>query len=468
MNALNRICLLGVVAVLGTACSVGPDYVRPGVDVPAGYKEAGDWKLATPGDHQPRGPWWEVYDDPVLNGLVAQVDVSNPGVQAAAARLRQAQALVQQARAGLFPSVTATAASTRSHTPLTGNTATTDTLSLDVPWEIDFWGKVRRQVEANRASAQASAADLESARLSAQATLVQDYFLLRSADAQQRLLEHTVADYARAMEITRNRYAAGVVARIDVVQADAQLKSTQARAIDVGIQRAQLEHAIAVLIGKPPAEFSLVATDATAGIPSIPPALPSELLERRPDIASAERQVAAANAQIGVARAAYFPSLGLSATGGYTSNAAAGLLTAGNRFWSVGPALAETLFDAGLRQSQNAQAIAAYDSSVANYRQTVLGGFQEVEDNLAALHILVQEAAAQQAAVTASRRARELSLNQYKTGTVNYLTVVTAQTAQLASELAAVDIQGRRLNASVLLIKALGGGWQVPGVGERQ
>jgi len=345
---------------------------------------------------------------------------------------------------------------------------TTDSLSLDVPWEIDFWGKIRREVEANRASAAASAADLETARLSAQATLAQDYFLLRIADAQQQLLDHTVADYARALEITRNRYAAGVVARIDVAQADAQLKSTQARAIDVGVQRAQLEHAIAVLTGQPPAAFSLAATDATVAIPSIPPALPAELLERRPDIAGAERRVAAANAQIGVARAAYFPNLSLSATGGYTGNSGSALLTAANRFWSVGPALAETLFDAGLRHAQNEQAIAAYDASVADYRQTVLAGFQEVEDNLAALRILAAEATAQDAAVAATRRARELSMNQYKTGTVNYLTVVTAQTAQLASELAAVSIQGRRLNASVLLIKALGGGWRGPGAASRQ
>jgi NodT family efflux transporter outer membrane factor (OMF) lipoprotein len=468
MSVLNRILLSGVFAALVSACSVGPDYVRPDVATPAGYREAGDWKLAAPADQQPRGPWWEVFDDPVLNTLVARVDVSNQDVLAAAARLRQSEALVQQARAGLFPEVSVNAASTRSHSPASGNTATTDSLLLDVPWEIDFWGKIRREVEANRASAAASAADLETARLSAQATLAQDYFLLRIADAQQQLLDHTVADYARALEITRNRYAAGVVARIDVAQADAQLKSTQARAIDVGVQRAQLEHAIAVLTGQPPAAFSLAATDATVAIPSIPPALPAELLERRPDIAGAERRVAAANAQIGVARAAYFPNLSLSATGGYTGNSGSALLTAANRFWSVGPALAETLFDAGLRRAQNEQAIAAYDASVADYRQTVLAGFQEVEDNLAALRILAAEATAQDAAVAATRRARELSMNQYKTGTVNYLTVVTAQTAQLASELAAVSIQGRRLNASVLLIKALGGGWRGPGAASRQ
>jgi NodT family efflux transporter outer membrane factor (OMF) lipoprotein len=322
---------------------------------------------------------------------------------------------------------------------------------------------VRRQVEASQATAEASAADLESVRLSAQATLAQDYFLLRITDAQQRLLDRTVAAYQRALQITRNRYAAGVVSKVDVIQAETQLKTTQAQAIDVGVQRAQLEHAIAVLIGRPPADFSLAPGRAAPRVPQIPAGVPSQLLERRPDIAGAERQVAAANAQIGVAEAAFFPTLALSASGGYQSTSFSKVLSAGNRFWSIGPALAGTLFDAGLRRAQSAQAIAAYDATVADYRQTVLTGFQQVEDNLAAQRILAREAVAQQAAVAAARLSVELSVNQYKAGTISYLNVVTAQATQLANELTAVNLEGRRLTASVGLIKALGGGWHEPG-----
>jgi NodT family efflux transporter outer membrane factor (OMF) lipoprotein len=471
MLAQIRTLTLLASAAVSAACTVGPDYVRPTVEVPAAYKEDGNWKVAAPADHLPRGPWWAVYGDPQLDALMAQVDISNQDVQAAAARLRESQTLVDQARAGYFPSLSGSASVVRSQSTIGGGavpvsiggpTVTTHSFSLSLPWEIDLWGRVTRQVEASQANAEASAADLESVRLSAQATLAQDYFLLRIADAQKRLLDRTVAAYARALTITRNRYAAGVVPKVDVVQADTQLKTTQAQAIAVGVQRAQLEHAIAVLIGRPPAVFSLPATSPPTKIPAIPAGIPSELLERRPDIASAERQVAAANAQIGVARAAFFPALTLSASGGYQSTDLSTLLNAGSRFWALGPALAGTIFDAGLRRAQSAQAVAAYDASVATYRQTVLAGFQEVEDNLAALRILAQQATAQEAAVAASRRSVELSLNQYKAGTINYLNVVTAQAAQLANELSAVDVLGRRLTASVVLIKALGGGWHGP------
>ena len=474
MHRLIRTLLLGTAAALTATCSLGPDYVRPGVEVPAGYKEDGHWKPATPGDHLPRGPWWEVFADPQLNALAAQVDLTNQTVSAAAAKLREAETLVQQARAGLFPSLSGSASVIRSQSTIGSGAVpisvgrlppvTTKNVGLSLPWEIDLWGKVARQVESSQASAQASAEDLQSARLSAQATLAQDYFLLRVLDAQQRLLNQTVAAYERALAITQNRYAAGVVAQVDLVQAESQLKTTQAQAIDLGVQRAQFEHAIAVLIGRPPASLSLAPADPPATLPAIPAGLPSTLLERRPDIASAERQVAAANAQIGVARAAFFPTLSLSATLGYQNTDFSKLIATGSRFWSLGPTLAGPLFDAGLRRAQSAQAVAAYDASVATYRQTVLGGFQEVEDNLSALHILAQEAVAQETAVQASRRATELSLNQYKAGTVSYLNVVMAQAAQLANERTALTVLGQRLTASVGLIKALGGGWEAAAV----
>ena len=476
VNRTIRALIVGAAVALAAACTVGPDYVRPSVEVPSAYRENGNWKVAAPADHLPRGPWWEAFGDADLSALEAQVAIANQDVRAAEARYREAQTLVDQARAGLFPSLSGSAAVVRSQSTIGGGqvpvsvggpTVTTHSFSLSLPWEIDLWGRVACQVEASQASAEASAADLEAARLSAQATLAQDYFLLRIADTQKGLLDRTVASYARALEITRNRYAAGVVSKVDVVQADTQLKTTQAQAIEVGVQRAQLEHAIAVLIGRPPADFSLPPATSPSTFPPIPAGVPSELLERRPDIASAERQVAAANAQIGAARAAFFPTLTLSASGGHQSTSLTDLLSAGSRFWSLGPALAVTLFDAGLRSAQSAQAIAAYDATVAAYRQTVLGGFQEVEDNLAALRILAAEAVAQDAAVEASRRSVELSLNQYKAGTVNYLNVVTAQAALLANERTAMDLQGRRLTASVTLIKALGGGWHAADTGSQ-
>jgi NodT family efflux transporter outer membrane factor (OMF) lipoprotein len=471
MHALIRTLPLVVAAILPVGCMVGPDYVRPAAEVPAAYKEDRLWKPASPSDHLPRGPWWEVFGDPQLNALEPQVAVANQNVQVAAAQLREAQTLVEQAQAGLFPTLSADASVVRSQSKIGGGqvpvsvggpTVTTHQLSLSLPWEIDLWGRVARQVESNRASAEASAADLESVRLSAQATLAQDYFLLRIADAQKRVLDRSVAAYKRALEITQNRYAAGVVSKVDVVQADTQLKTAQALAIEVGVQRSQLEHAIAVLSGRPPAVLALPPGAPPGRPPAIPAGVPSQLLERRPDIASAERKVAAANAQIGVAEAAYFPTLTLSAGGGYQGTSFSQVLSAGNRFWSLGPALAGTLFDAGLRRAQTAQAIAAYDAGVATYRQAVLTGFQEVEDNLAALRILAREAAAQEAAVAAARRSVELNFNQYKAGTVTYLNVVTAQTAQLNAELTAVSLLGRRLSASVALIKALGGGWHQP------
>jgi len=449
---------------------VGPNYVRPAVESPPAYKEAIPWKQAEPRDHEPRGKWWDVFKDPELDLLLAQVEVSNQTIKGAEARVREARALTQSARAALFPLVSANVGATRSgssraSTNNAGNTVQLGgvhnnyNVELDVSWEVDLWGRVRRTVEASEASAQASVADLESAKLSAQAQLAEDYFLLRVQDAQIRLLNDTVDAYQRSLQLTRNQYAVGVAARADVAQAETQLKSTQAQAIDAGILRAQLEHAIAVLLGKPPADFSIAAEVTPTEFPVIPTGLPSELLERRPDIAAAERRAAAANAQIGVAEAAFFPSLTLSATGGFQSSVLSQLFTLPSRYWSIGSALAQVIFDAGLRRAQTDQAIATYDENVANYRQTVLMGFQDVEDNLAALRILEQEAAVQDEAVKSARESLTITLNQYRAGTANYLAVVVAQAIALSNERTALGILGRRLVASVALIKALGGGW---------
>jgi NodT family efflux transporter outer membrane factor (OMF) lipoprotein len=429
------------------------------METPAAYQEAGNWKVAQPRDIEQGGRWWEIFGDRDLDALVAQIDVSNQNVRIAEAQFRQARALAQSARAGFYPRVSGGVAATRSHSPRAGGSNTNYELSLDATWEADVWGRVRRTVEAAEAGAQASAADLAAVRLSLQAELAQDYFQLRVLDAQRKLLDDTVRAFERSLELTKNRYAVGVAGKADVVQAEAQLKSTQAQAIDIGVQRAQLEHAIAVLIGRPPAEFTLRPEPLPVTMPSIPPGLPSELLERRPDIAAAERRVAAANAQIGVVQSAYFPSLTLSAAGGFQASSLANWLSLPNRFWSLGPALAQTLFDAGLRRALTDQAIAAYDANVAAYRQTVLTGFQEVEDNLAALRILDEEARVQDEAVRAARESLVLTLNQYKAGTISYLNVVTVQTTQLNNERTAVGILGRQLNAAVLLVKALGGGW---------
>ena len=449
-------------------CTVGPDYVRPDVETPAAFKEG--WKQAEPRDHENRGKWWEAFRDPLLNGLQEQVDISNQNLAKAEAQFRQASALVESARAAYFPTVTGGVSTTRSRSssttvaqpssvPVSRGVVTSHNLPFNAAWEADVWGKISRTVEANLAGAQASAADLEAARLSAQAQLAQNYFQLRALDAQQQLLEDTVAAYERSLQLTQNRYTAGVVAKADVVQAQTQLKTTQAQAIDVGVQRAQLEHAIALLVGKPASSFSIPRAPLSAAPPRVPAALPSELLERRPDIAAAERRVAAANAQIGVTKAAFFPSFTLSAGTGFQSATMAQWLTAPSRFWSIGPAISLPIFDGGLRRVLNDQAIAAYDATVAAYRQTVLAGFQEVEDNLAAMRILEQEASVQEEALKSARQSVELTTNQYKAGTVSYLNVIAVQTTALGNERTAVDILNRRLAASVLLVKALGGGW---------
>ena len=445
--------------------------MRPAVETPSAYKETQEqWKVAEPRDTGPRGNWWDVFGDSELNKLVAQVDINNQNIKVAEANVRQARALTAQARAAFFPTVTGGASATRASGG--GGSASTGTsagggrvgnaylVDLDATWELDLWGRVRRNVESAEASAQASQADLDAAKLSAQAQLVQDYLLLRVQDAQIKLLNDTVEAYQRSLQLTRNQYAVGVAGRSDVALAETQLKSTQAQAIDAGVQRAQLEHAIALLMGKPPAEVSIAASPVERSFPDIPPGVPSELLERRPDVAAAERRVAAANAQIGVAQAAFYPTLTLSAAGGFASSSIANLFSTPARFWSLGAALAQTIFDAGLRKAQTEQAIAAYDATVATYRQTVLTGFQEVEDNLAALRILEQEAAVQDEAVKSARESLAITLNQYRAGTANYLAVIVVQAQALGNERSAVNILGQRLNASVALIRALGGGWK--------
>jgi len=450
---------------------------------PEAYKEGDGWVIARPQDDTFRGPWWERFGDPTLNGLEERVSAANLNLAAAEATFRQARALVREARASYFPTLTLGLGYTRFRNSATfsgrlgagvsaGGTSSgagassgphSDfQLGLDFSWELDLWGRIRRTVESNQASAQASAGDLESARLSFQATLAQDYFQLRTSDAQKQLLDKTVANYEQSLQLTQNQYASGVAAEADVVQAETQLKTTQAQAIDVGVQRAQLEHAIALLIGQPASSFSLPAAPLTATPPPIPVGVPSELLERRPDIAAAERRVAAANAQIGVAEAAYYPTLTLSASSGFETSSLAQWLTAPSHFWSVGPSISQTVFDGGLRRAQTDYARAGYDASVATYRQTVLAAFQGVEDNLAALRILEQEAQVQDEAVQKAQQSVTLTTNQYKAGIVSYLNVITAQTTALSSETTAAQVRGRRMTAAVLLIQALGGGWRVP------
>jgi NodT family efflux transporter outer membrane factor (OMF) lipoprotein len=463
LRPLTIACLTGLMFLNG--CALGPDFFRPKVEVPATYREAEGWKVAEPQDERLPAAWWELYGDPLLTSLVQQVDISNQNVQAAAAQYRQAQALVSQTRASWFPTVGANLGTTRSQGITSGSTVTpgalihtADRFTVTANWELDVWGRISRSVEANAEAANASAGDLAAARLSAQTTLVQNYLQLRINDAQQRLLAATVVAYQRSYDITRNRYEAGVAAQADVAQAESQLKSTQAQAVDLKIQRAQLEHAIAMLMGKPPAEFRLAAIEDIPRLPDVPVGLPSALLERRPDVAAAERRVASANAQIGVAQAAFFPTVTLSGSGGYQSSSFANLFSLSNRFWSVGPALALTLFDAGARSAVKEQAIAGYDKSVATYRQTVLSAFQDVEDNLVALRVLAEEKDIQAAATRAAEEFQTLTNNQYLAGTVSFLNVATAQATALTAERASLDVLNRQLAASVGLVKALGGG----------
>ncbi|MGB6199584.1 MAG: efflux transporter outer membrane subunit [Candidatus Acidiferrales bacterium] len=470
MTKFRRVVLAALpftFALLAFGCVVGPKYQRPAVEIPQNYKEDPNWKPAQPADTKLGGNWWELFGDPQLSSLEVQVSVSNQSLKVAQAQYDQARALVRYYRAGYFPTLSVAPEVDRNHVsnnkPEAGTTAGTTyndlLLPFDVSWEPDVWGLVRRTVEEARANAQASGANLAAVQLSLEAELAVDYFQMRTLDADAQLLDSTVDDYTKALQLTTNRHEGGVASEVDVAEAETLLETTRAQAQDTHVARAQFEHAIAVLIGKPPAEFSIAIAPLEAGPPAIPASIPSEILERRPDVAEAERQVAAANAGIGVAKAAYYPTLPLSAEGGFESGAFTTLINGPSTMWSVGASALETIFDAGRRRAASDQAWAVYDQSVATYRQSVLTAFQEVEDNLAALRILQQEADTQDAAVHAAQHSLALSNNRYQGGVTNYLEVITAESSALADERVAVDLRARRMTAAVLLIKAVGGGW---------
>jgi NodT family efflux transporter outer membrane factor (OMF) lipoprotein len=450
-------------------CSVGPKYTKPVAQVPPSYKEAGNWKPAEPGDTARKDNWWEVFRDPQLNTLEDKLTVSNQTLRIAQDRFLEARAALKFSRGGEFPQVTAGGAASRqrqsSNRALRGATSPSNysdfILSGDISYEADVWGRVRKNVESSRAEAQASAADLETVRLSLHAELALDYFTLRGLDAQKDLFDSTVAAFERAVELTQNRFQGGLASREDVEQATAQLEQTRAQDIDIAATRDQFEHAVAVLIGEPASTFTLPPAPLAALPPAIPPGQPSELIERRPDIAAAERRVQEANAQIGLAKIAYFPLITLSSIDGFESGQFTSWLAGPSALWSVGASALETVFDAGRRRAISDQAKASYDGTIASYQQAVLTAFQEVEDSLSDLRILDEEAKTQDAAVAAAQRSLDQSLNRYRGGLDNYLTVITAQSVALANQRTAVNLLTRRMTSSVLLVKALGGGWDV-------
>ena len=464
----RRVTLLAFALLQLSGCTVGPNYHTPVAQIPPAYKEAAGWKPAQPNDQNLGGSWWTIFQDPQLNELEDQINVSNQNLKAAEAQFRQSRATLRYYRADYYPTVTTAPSATRQRTssrrpPPTstfdGITYNDFVLPFDVSYQADVWGRVRKNVESYREQAQASAADLATVNLSMHADLAVDYFQARSLDAEEQLLNTTVTQYEQALELTENRFQGGIASEVEVEQSKTILQTTRAQAIDVGVARAQYEHAVAILIGKPPAEFSLPPLPLTAPPPHIPLGMPSDLLERRPDIASAERLVASANAQIGVAKSAYYPTISLGASGGFESSAITTLINGPSGLWSIGLSAAETIFDAGRRRALTDQARAAYDSQVATYRQTVLNGFQQVEDNLAAVRILENEAKVQDEAVVAAQHSLDLSITRYKGGVTSYLEVITAQNAALTDEVTAVNILGRRMANTVLLIQALGGGW---------
>ncbi len=459
-------------ACLLAACTIGPKYQRPPAPAPQAYRETPpadfkEWQQAHPSDGKLRGKWWEIYGDPDLNALEEQVNVSNQTVLAAEGLFRQAQDAVRIARTDLFPTATVSPSysNSRSSATLTtspfGNLGTRNTFTfpLNVSYVPDVFGVIRRSIHGTQETAQATFAQLENVRLTLQATLAQDYFTLRGTDGDLDLLDRTVKSYEQYLELTKNRFTSGVASGGDVAQAETQLETARAQLIDLRVARAQLEHAIAVLTGRPPAEVAVHGGPITIVPPPVPVSVPSTLLERRPDVAAMERQMEAMNEQIGIARAAFFPLVSLSATMGLQSVYFSKWWTWPSRFWSLGPQAIETVFDAGKRTAEVQAARDAYDTAVANYRQTVLTGFQQVEDNLAALRILADEAVAEDAAVKAAQKSLDISTYQYKAGTVSYLQVITTQTVALQDERAAIDILTRRMVASVLLVEALGGGW---------
>jgi NodT family efflux transporter outer membrane factor (OMF) lipoprotein len=456
---------------------VGPNYHRPAADAPAAFKEPptdnpeeiNRWKPAEPNEAVARGKWWEIYNDPELNALEEQVSISNQNVLMAAAQFREAADVVRIARSSLFPTITTSPSYTRSQSSSTlfnvqaGNLTSGQRNIYDLPasvsYTVDIWGSIRRTVRADVATAQASFAQLENARLSYQTTLADDYYELHGIDGDIALLHTTVSSYEDSLKLTQDRFNAGVASGADVALAQTLLEGAKAQLIDYGVARAQYEHAIAVLTGQAPAQVSIAAAPIKIGPPPVPLAVPSTLLQRRPDIATAERQMAAENEQIGITKAAYYPSLTLAASGGLQAGQFYNWFTWPSRFWSIGPTLAETVFDAGRRHAQVAEATDTYDATVANYRQVVLTAFQQVEDNLAALRVLENEAAVEDAAVKAARDALDIATYQYKAGTVDYLSVITQQAILLNDQENAVNILTRRMSASVLLIEALGGGW---------
>ena len=474
-DAMRRMKPFGVTALAGVlalaGCTPGPKYQRPTAVVPpafkeqppADFKEAQGWKQAQPNDGQIKGKWWEIYNDPDLNALEEQVAINNQNLLQAEAQYREATAAVRIVRSGLYPTVSTAPSITESRTsPNTGGAGgmrSAFSLPITASWEPDLWGNIRRSVTAAAAQAQVSAADLENARLLYQSQLAQDYFALHGLDRDIELLMRTVKSYAEYLELTRNRFTGGVASDLDVAQAESQLYAAQTELTDFGVVRAQLEHAIAVLTGQPPATVTIAAKTLTMIPPPVPIALPSALLERRPDIAANERLAAAANEQIGIAEAAFFPALTLAATAGLQASRITTWLSWPSRFFSVGPTLAETIFDAGRRRAQVSQNLAAYDAAVAAYRQSVLTAFQQVEDSLSTLRILAEESVVADQSVKSADRALAVSTAQYKAGTTAYLTVLTAQATALAAERTQIDLLTRRHEASVQLVVNLGGGW---------
>lgn len=458
-----RILCLALAASL-TACAVGPDYKRPpppeGATAPA-FKESSDWKVATPGVVDAGVPWWKGFKDPRLDALVEEADAANQTLQVAQAQYREAQALEQSAEAAWYPTlgVNVSAGRSRSQTSTGYPIANAHAWSLATSWEPDLWGRVERAVENASDTAQASQADLAGARLTIQATVVNDYVQLRMLDAQQRLYRDTVEAYKKSLQITQAQFRAGVATRADVELANTTLQQTQALAVDNELSRRQLEHAIAVLLGKTPSQFSIAADESIPSLPDVPVGLPSELLERRPDIAGAERRMAAANAGIGVAKAAYYPNLFINGSGGVSGVGFSNWFYTPEKVWALGASIAGSIFDGGLRSAQVAQAQAVFDASASTYRQTVLNGFQEVEDNLVALRLLAREREVQEGAVRSAQTAERVTLAQFRAGTTTYLAVVTAQALALTNERTALQLQGRQFTANVALVKAVGGGW---------
>jgi NodT family efflux transporter outer membrane factor (OMF) lipoprotein len=470
--------LLAICVLMLCGCHVGPNYQRPSAPVPPAFKEPipdsfKEWKQAHPSDDVIRGKWWEIYNDPALNALEEQVNISNQNVLSAEASYRESLAAIRVARSALFPTVTTTPSMSVAHgsqnlgsgqigsvsSSAGAGTYTDYTLPFSLSWTLDVWGAIRRSITAARATAQASAADLQNAKLSYQTTLAEDYFEMHGLDANADLLTKTVGAYREFLELTQYRYQSGVASDADIAAAKTQLDSTRAALIDVGVSRAQYEHAIAILEGKPPSEYTAPPAPLTATPPPVPIALPSQLLERRPDIAAAERTMAAANEQIGIAKAAYYPTISLGASAGLESSSILRLLNWPSRFWSLGPAAAETLLDFGKRAGTVQEAQHAYDADIANYRQTVLSAFQGVEDNLAALRILEQEYAVNNQSIADAKDTERITLDQYQSGIATYLQVLSAQAALLSTQSNAVSVLTRRMTASVLLVQALGGGW---------